>query len=329
MAWRAALHERLMALAAAQEGDLAAHLAAMTASPCRWEVARPVGTLEGADAVAAQWLRPLRAALPGAMRRDDIVMGGESRTGSGRWLATLGHYVGNFEAPLFGIPPSGKLVFLRCGEFYRLENERIVEARILPDLPDLMRQAGHPVWPKLLGTEMLFPAPASHDGVLPDQPARSDASAALVEAMLADLRVFDPAGFESRGQTGPGGYWHRDMLWYGPAGIGANFTYAGFQRDHRVPFLTAFPDRVGGNHFARFGDGDYVCSGGWPSMTMTHRGDYLGTPATGRAMTCRVMDFWRVQDGTIRENWVLLDLIDLFAQMGVDLLAKAVPADTR
>jgi predicted ester cyclase len=64
-------------------------------------------------------------------------------------------------------------------------------------------------------------------------------------------------------------------------------------------------------------------------MTMTHRGDYLGTPATGRAMTCRVMDFWRVQDGTIRENWVLLDLIDLFAQMGVDLLAKAVPADTR
>ena len=56
-------------------------------------------------------------------------------------------------------------------------------------------------------------------------------------------------------------------------------------------------------------------------MTMTHVGPYLGVPPTGRALTLRVMDFWRVQDGKIRENWVLLDLLDLVAQMGVDLLA--------
>jgi predicted ester cyclase len=325
MEWRAVLHGKLLALAAAADGDVAAALAEIVAADGVWRVARPVEALEGAEAVLAGWLRPLRAALPGAMRRDDLVLGGVSRTGSGRWLATLGHYVGNFTGPLFGIPPSGKLVFLRCGEFYRIEDGRVVEARILPDLLDLMRQAGHGVLPvtaeaQRLGTEILFPAPATHDGVLPDHPGRSEASAALVEAMLADLRVFDPANFASEGQTGPGGYWHRDMLWYGPHGIGSNVTYDGFQRDHRVPFLTAFPDRVGGNHFARFGDGDYVCSGGWPSMTMTHGGPYLGVPATGRAMTLRVMDFWRVQDGSIRENWVLLDMVDLFAQMGVDLL---------
>jgi predicted ester cyclase len=56
-------------------------------------------------------------------------------------------------------------------------------------------------------------------------------------------------------------------------------------------------------------------------MTMTHGGPYLGVPATGRALTLRVMDFWRVQDGSIRENWVLLDLPDLLRQMGVDVLA--------
>jgi hypothetical protein len=33
------------------------------------------------------------------------------------------------------------------------------------------------------------------------------------------------------------------------------------------------------------------------------------------------MDFWRVQDGSIRENWVLLDLPELLMQMGVDVLA--------
>lgn len=317
---RASILIRLQALAGADAASLPARLAEVTAPDAVWHVAHPVNDLVGRAAVLEHWLQPLRASLPGALRRDEIVIGGRSRTGSGQWMATLGHLVGNFTADLFGVPANAKLVFLRCGEFYRLEECRVVEAFILPDLLDLARQVGRLPVPAVLGTEMLFPGPATHDGVLPAAPQRSEASVALVEAMLRDLRTFDPATFASAGQTGLDGYWHKDMLWYGPAGIGANFTYAGFQRDHRVPFLTAFPDRVGGNHFSRFGDGDYVASGGWPSMTMTHKGSYLGVPATGRALTLRVMDFWRVANGSIRENWVLLDLPDLLAQMGRDVL---------
>lgn len=298
-------------------------LAASLAPETVWHVAHPVGDLHGPDAVMQGLVRPLHAALPGLVRRDELVLGNRSRVSAGEWVATLGHYVGNFAAPLWGVPPHGKLVFLRCGEFYRLDDAgRVAEAFILPDLIDLMRQAGCSPVPHHLGAEMLFPGPASHDGVLPPHKERSDASAALVEAMLTDLRAYDPGTFKSAGQTGEGGYWHPDMLWFGPGGVGANFTYPGFDRDHRVPFLTAFPDRIGGNHFARFGDGDYVCSGGWPSMTMTHQGPYLGIPATGKALTLRVMDFWRVQDGSIRENWVLLDLPDLLRQMGADIFAR-------
>ena len=54
-------------------------------------------------------------------------------------------------------------------------------------------------------------------------------------------------------------------------------------------------------------------------MTMTHQGDYLGIAATNKAMTLRVMDFYRVADGKIMENWVLLDYGQLFAQMGFDI----------
>jgi predicted ester cyclase len=320
---RARLRDQLHAIAeAADPGRL---LSALAASDNTWNIADPVGALAGADAVARGWFAPLRAALAGLRRRDEIVMGGQSRTGSGTWVATLGHYLGDFTAPLFGIPPSGRLAFLRCGEFYRLDAQgHVAAAFLLPDVVDLARQAGLSPLPSLLGNEHVFPGPATHDGVLPSAAERSARSAALVEAMLADLHAFEPATFASAGQTGTGGYWHRDMLWYGPSGVGANFRYDGFQRDHRIPFLTAFPDRKGGNHFARFGDGDYVCSGGWPSMTMTHRGPYLGEPATGRAMTLRVMDFWRVQDGSIRENWVLLDLVHLFRQMGRDILPTAI-----
>jgi predicted ester cyclase len=319
---RAALHASLLALNEAPAGDRAALVDAYCHPGARWRIAHPVGEVAGGAAVEAGWLGPLHAAIPHAMRRDEIVMGGISSTGSGEWVATLGHYVGNFERDLYGVPAHGKLAFFRCGEFYRLEGGRVAEAVILFDLLDLARQAGLRL-PQELGSEILFPAPATHDGVLPAAPERSAASLKLVESMLFDLKAYDPVTFDSRGQSGPGGYWDARMLWYGPGGIGANFTYAGFQRDHRIPFLTAFPDRVGGNHFARFGDGDYVCSGGWPSMTMTHRGPYLGITPAGKPNTLRVMDFWRCAGGRIMENWVLLDLVEFAHQCGVDLIAQA------
>ena len=42
-----------------------------------------------------------------------------------------------------------------------------------------------------------------------------------------------------------------------------------------------------------------------------------------KALTLRVMDFYRCAGGKIMENWVLLDYLDLFDQMGVDLLDRA------
>ena len=56
---------------------------------------------------------------------------------------------------------------------------------------------------------------------------------------------------------------------------------------------------------------------------MTHRGDYLGVPASEKSLTLRVMDFYRCAGGKIMENWVLLDYLDLFDQLGVDLIAKS------
>jgi predicted ester cyclase len=316
------IYQALVALSKTPVSDLESVLSDLVTPDTVWDCFHPVNQLSGAAEVLEGLLLPIRAALGQAMRRDDIFIGGATWMGQGNWVASLGHHVGNFNAPLFGVVPNGKLVFLRYGEYYRIENGKIVEAKIIIDLPDLMRQVGAMPIPEMLGTEMLFPAPATHNGVLPNAPERSNASAQLVWDMLADLHVYDPENFSSTGQTGKGGYWHEQMLWYGPAGIGSNHTYPGFDKFHRVAFLTAFPDRKGGNHFCRIGDGDFVASGGWPSMTMTHAGPYLGVPATNKKMSLRVMDLWRVEDGQIMENWVLLDYIQLFEFMGVDLIAK-------
>lgn len=326
--YRATTATGLAGLFTCPDADLRGRARDALSESVAWHVSAPFGTLNGPDAVVDGFLEPLRGALAGSHRRDILMIGGDNRCDEGgQWVACLTHYVGNFGAPLAGLDPSGHLGFLRSGEFYRVEDGRIVRAHIILDLPDLAGQSGRLPFPRELGTEIVFPAPATQDGLCPVEGDGAE-SLDLVEAMLSDLHVFDPETGASTGQTGPEGYWADDFFWYGPGGVGASYRWEGFVADHRRSFLAAFPDRKGGNHYCHIGDGAYAAVSGWPSMTMTHLGDYLGIPATGKALTLRVMDFYRTAPGPhgrrqIAENWVCLDYIDLFAQMGVDLIARA------
>ena len=292
---------------------------AILADDVVFDVAHPVNQLVGRQAVLDGFYRPLRKALDNTRRRDEIFIGAANRRDfGGEWVSAVTHYVGNFNAPLCGVRPHHSLAFLRSGEFYQIRDGKINLARLIPDFIDLMRQAGRLPLTEKLGTEMLFPGPETDDGVMPII-GDGEASLDVVEGMLGDLHIFDPDSFESKSQTGDDGYWHDDMLWYGPCGIGSNYRWDGFVKDHRESFLRAFPDRKGGNHYCRIGEGNFAAVSGWPSMTMTHQGDYLGIKATGKAMTLRVMDFYRVDNQKIMENWVLLDYGQLFEQMGFDI----------
>ncbi|MEL6549544.1 MAG: ester cyclase [Pseudomonadota bacterium] len=289
---------------------------------CVWDAAQPVNRLVGAQAVIDGFFSPLRAGLSDVERRDLIFVGGKNRLHEeGRWVATITHYVGTFTGPLFGIKPSGSMIFLRSGEFYRLDDAgKILEAKVIFDLIDVMVQARRMPLGSI-GDEITFPAPATQDGLCPP-PAQTDAFD-LVDRMMATLGSYTPGTWNSVGQTGPDGVWADNMMWYGPGGIGSNTRWEGFVQDHRAPFLTAFPDRKGGNHFCRFGDGPFAVMGGWPSIHATFAQDYLGVKATGGPVTMRVMDFYRVAGAKLMENWVFIDLIDLFLQADRDIVAEA------
>ncbi|WP_461427705.1 ester cyclase [Gymnodinialimonas sp.] len=318
----------MASLFSAEAEDLQGLAAKGFAADARIEVSAPVGTLVGPEQIVAGLIAPLRAALAPARRRDLMVFGGQNRRAyGGEWVTSITHITGLFTAPLWGVPPTDKLVYLRIGEFWRVENGQIAEARLIVDLLDLIHQTG--VWPLAeapYGAPLVFPAPQTQDGLCP--PNREDGAASLdvVEAMLSALHVYDPESFGSDGQVGAGGTWAPDFAWHGPGGIGSTVAWRGFVDHHRSQFLRAFPDRKGGNHYARVGDGNYAAVSGWPSMTMTHHDTYLGVPATGRALTLRVMDFYRIEAGLIAENWVLLDYIDLLDQMGVDVIGAAARA---
>jgi predicted ester cyclase len=307
-------------VAALAEAHAAGRLGTAFADDVAWYAVHPMNDLAGKEAVERAVLAPLRAAFPDIERRDDIAIEGVFRGET--WVAITGHLCGTFAAELHGLPATGGLGFVRYGEFARVVDGRIVEMVVFHDLVDLMRQAGCSPLPTSAGVDLLIPGPRTRDGVVldradPDEGARS---VALVEAMIAGLMAYDGASLASMGQER---FWAPDMLWFGPGGIGSNRRLKGFQDFHQRPFLTAFPDRRGGNHKARVGDGAYVASAGWPSIQATHAGPYLGHPATNKRITMRVSDFWRAENGRLAENWVFIDIPDLFLQFGRDLFAEA------
>ena len=79
-------------------------------------------------------------------------------------------------------------------------------------------------------------------------------------------------------------------------------------------FLAAFPDLRVTVEDAR-ADGDTVV--GRYTYRGTHRGTFLGIPATGHAIAMRSIDIWRVRDGLFVEHWDELNTLEVFQQLGV------------
>ncbi len=288
----------------------------------------PINERVGVEAIRGVW-GDLRRALPDLERRDAIFVGGESAPDdrspaeiAGRsLLASMGCYQGTFAADLWGIPATQGVVHLRACEVHHVVDAKIAHSYVLLDLLDLMRQAG--VWPLApsLGAEGMWPGPADSSGLRADasDPARGAEAMRTVLAMHTALGEFDGKSIESIRHER---YWTENFLWYGPAGIGTTRGMRGFRAHHQIPFLIGFPDRKGAGHYVRVADGDYVVTGGWPSVVGTHLGEWLGLPPTGRQIEMRVMDFYRLEGERIAENWVPIDVIHILKQMGFDVFGR-------
>ena len=101
----------------------------------------------------------------------------------------------------------------------------------------------------------------------------------------------------------------------GNRGCGTKHGLDAFRRDWQLPFRAAFTERD--YRTARF-----IAQGEWVScfghIEATHSGPFMGIPATGRRVTIPYMDFWRVRDGRIADNWVSVDFPAVLAQLGRD-----------
>ncbi len=295
---------------------------------------------KGTDYALAQIWRPLKAAFPDIERRDVIFVGG---TYLGRtYMAAVGSYCGTMRGDWLGIPATNKTIYLRFGEVWQIGSDgRAIQANLLWDVLDVMRQAGvNPLAPSL-GIEAPWPAPLTSDGVRLEA-SRAEQGVRSLEQTLAmhkalaehdDRANLSRASLLSMPQRQ---HWHEKMMWYGPAGIGTTRGLDGFVDGHQLPFRIAFHrpqgtfeevtaerERNGAGHYIRIGDGSYSVTGGWPSVYAMHMGGgFCGLPPTGKPVFMRVMDFYLHHEGLIRENWVPLDMLHLLNQLGFDALKR-------
>jgi steroid delta-isomerase-like uncharacterized protein len=87
-------------------------------------------------------------------------------------------------------------------------------------------------------------------------------------------------------------------------------------------FRAAFPDIV-----VKLADvlaeGDKVVTRG--AFEGTHKGEFMGIPATGKRVSVKYLDVWRLENGKAKENWVQMDLLGLMQQLGVVPAPDQVP----
>ncbi|PZO73554.1 MAG: hypothetical protein DI629_19805 [Mesorhizobium amorphae] len=288
----------------------------------------PLNEVSGLDSIRETVWSPLLHAFPDLERRETILIGGRSAITGTVMVASLGHYCGKFRRDWLGIPATGGAAYLRFGEVHEVADGRIRQTTAIWDLLDLMRQAG--VWPVApsLGAEEQWPAPITGDGIVLGQSDAAESAASLAQtlAMQGTLGAYNDeamAGRQGLLDMPQKAHWHPRMMWYGPAGIGTARGLEGFVDVHQLPFRIAFPNRRGGNHYLRIGDGNYSATGGWPSVLAQHKGGgFMGLSPTGREVGMRVMDFYLHHEELIRENWVPLDIIHLLLQMDVDVFAR-------
>ncbi|MBL8582928.1 MAG: nuclear transport factor 2 family protein [Rhizobiaceae bacterium] len=310
-------------LDAVADGEIENAIARHTAPDFLWRGMHPFYEQHGAKAVADVFWRPLRKALRPIQRREDIFIAGENDVAKrgGVWTCSMGHMMGLFDEPWLDIPPTGKLAFLRYCEFHCVADGKIVETAFFCDVIGIMQQAGlHPLAPQS-GAAILTPGPMTHDGLLYGEtnPAEGEKTLELVNRMARELTTSDMGSPQDELL----GTWHKDMLWFGPAGIGATYTTERYNAQHQGPFSDHLEDIVFHGHVARIAEGDYAAWFGWPNLTMKSSGGFMGLPASDRTGEMRVVDVYRRAGDKLAENWIFIDIPHFLSCLGLNVLGRA------
>lgn len=311
------------ALDQAKLSDISGVIAKYTHENYQWRGMHPFYEQSGAKAVAEVFWQPFRAGFSRMQRRQDIFMAGlnDCDDFESEWVCSMGHLMGLFDQNWLGIPAHGKMAFLRYCEFHRVDKGKITETALFVDIIGLMQQVGLNPLPMQTGAAIITPGPMTHNGLLfqAQDPDEGRKTLNLVNRMTRELTGSD---MRSDGSE-LGNTWHDDMLWFGPAGIGATYTQHRYDQQHQRPFARGLEDIVFNGHISRIAEGEFAGWFGWANLSMKASGGFLGMPASDRPTEMRVVDIYRRDGEKLAENWIFIDILHFLYLQGLDVLGRS------
>jgi len=299
-------------------------LAKHTSSDYHWRSVYPFRESQGATETAELFWTPLLSAVTNMQRRQDIFIAGTNEISGDEWVMSMGHFMGLFDGDWLGIRATGKLVSIRYAEFNRVENGKITQTGLFLDLLGVMEQAGCYPLPPSTGRHFTYPGPRHHNGLLfADAPqAEGVKTGELVNRMVDDLTALNESGSMGCPPEVLEKTWHKNMLWYGPCGIGATYTIERYQQQHQLPFRNNLANKKFNGHVCRFSEGNFSCFFGWPNLSNTPIGGFLGLPGGEIKADMQVVDVFYRDGDKLSENWVLIDIPYWLKQQGLDVFKR-------
>ncbi len=137
--------------------------------------------------------------------------------------------------------------------------------------------------------------------------SKTDATLATIDAMVDGLNDHD---IDNMGR-----FFSESFRWMGNAGCGIKHGVREFQENWQRPFQAAFSGKICIDE-ARISQGEWCAAFG--RQEAIHSGEFMGIEPTGKRVEIRYMDFWKVVDGKIVDNWVMVDFPSVMQQLGVD-----------
>lgn len=313
------------ALENAQPEEIETVLQRYYAADHRWYGSYPFRDLSGVQQVTSEFWAPLLTAFSSLQRRQDIFIAGTNDVAGDEWVMSMGHFMGLFDGQWLGLQGHRKLVMLRYAEFNCVVDGKITQTGVFLDLLGLMHQVGINPLPQSTGATFVFPGPRTHDGLVlePQPPEEARATLDLVNLMVDDLNELNKTGEDRCPPEFLARTWHDRMVWFGPTGIGGTYTIERYQEQHQYPFREGLTDKTYNGHICRFAEGNYACFFGWPNLTNTPTGGFLGLPA-GKRADMQVVDVYRREGDKLMENWVIIDFPWWLKQQGIDVLVRGV-----
>tara|TARA_B110000211_G_C14059419_1_gene544838 strand:+ start:1143 stop:2153 length:1011 start_codon:yes stop_codon:yes gene_type:complete len=312
------------ALEKAQGNDLQTVFKGYVADEYSFKGVHPFNELESANDVIAQVWQPLFSSFSALQRREDIFIAGQSEADGGQWVMSMGHFMGLFDKDWLGIAPTHKLATLRYAEFNCVKDGKIIQTGFFVDIIGLMQQVGLNPLPLSTGQYFTYPGPRTHDGIRLGKSSdeQSEKTMALVNQMIDNLTALNKSGVDTCPPEVLAKTWDENMVWYGPAGIGATYTIERYQQQHMYPFREGLTGKVFNGHICRFAEGEFACFFGWPNLTNTAIGGFLGLPGANTPADMRVVDVYHREGDKLVENWVIIDIPYWLKQQGLDILKR-------